>query len=140
MTSPTSKNRRPWEFIVVTDDETKLRLSKATAFSSFAAGSPAVIVIIYDSGKNIRAAEDCSLSAGNIYLEAVNQGLGTCYVQIAGGTEAGSGDPEEFVRKTLGIPDRYRVQCIMPVGYPADLPGPHGDDEFDRGKIHLEVF
>lgn len=140
MFAPTAWNLRPWEFIVIKDKKTIEELSKATPYAGFAKGAPVVIVIIYDIKKGKRFKEDCSICAENIYLEATAQGLGTCFVQIAEGKEAGVGEPEEFVKRLLSIPENYRVQCLMPLGYPAKSPEPHGDDEFDPGKIHYEEF
>jgi len=141
MFAPTAKNLRPWEFIVVTDEETKNQFAKATRYSSFAGDAPVVIVICYDMTKGNRFKEDCSISAQNIYLEAVNQGLGTCFIQIAEGTEGSAGEPEAFVKRLLDIPSSYRVQCLMPVGYPEKYPVPHKEDVlFEKAKIHYERF
>ncbi len=141
MFAPTAKNQRPWEFIVITDKETKKQFSNATRYSSFAGNAPVVIVICYDITKGSRFKEDCSICAQNIYLEVVNQGLGTCYIQIAEGTEGAVGEPESFIKKLLNIPDSYRVLCLMPIGYPAEYPKPHREDVlFDRAKIHYEKF
>lgn len=140
MFAPTARNIRPWEFIVVKDDETKKRLSKATPYASFAKDAPVVIVICYDTSNARRFKEDCSISAENIYLEATNQGLGACFIQIAEGTEASEGNPEEFVKKVLSIPGNFRVQCLMSIGYPSKMPEPHKDEEFDKKKIHYGKF
>ncbi len=140
MFSPTARNHRPWEFIVVTESGTRKQLSVATPYASFAAEAPVVIVVCYDMNRGRRFREDCSLCAGNIYLEAVNQGLGTCFVQIAEGTEAEVGDPEDYVRQVLSIPASYRVQCLLPVGYPERVPAPHREEEFEERKIHYERF
>lgn len=140
MFAPTARNLRPWEFIIITEDETKKQLSHSTPYASFAGGAPVVIVICYDTSKARRFREDCSICAENIYLEATNQGLGTCFIQIANGTEAEKGDPEEFVKNLLGIPENYRVQCLLPIGYPAEQPELHKDEEFEENKIHYEKF
>lgn len=141
MFAPTAKNMRPWEFIVVTDEETKNQFSKVTRYSSFANNAPVVIVICYDMTRGNRFKEDCSICAQNIYLEAVNQGLGTCFIQIAEGTEGSLGEPEDFVKNLLNIPDSYRVQCIMPLGYPERYPEPHKEVFlYEQGKIHYEKF
>ncbi|MDA8169129.1 MAG: nitroreductase family protein [Nitrospiraceae bacterium] len=145
--APTAKNLRPCEFVVVKNEEMRARLSKATPYSAFARNAPAVIVICYDPSRGRRFREDCSLGAGSIYLEAVNQGLGTCFVQVAD-AELGpelkglfEGNPEEYIKKELGIPAGFRIQCMMPIGYPEgkELP-PHSDEEFDAEKIHYEKF
>ncbi len=140
MFSPTARGLRPWDFIIVTDDKTKTQLSKATPYASFAKDAPLVIVICYDASKGKRFKEDCSICAENIYLEATNQGLGTCFIQIADGTEANEGNPEDFVKRLLAIPGNYRVQCLMPIGYPLKQPGPHKDEEFEEGKVHYGRF
>ena len=140
MFSPTARNLRPWEFIVITDEETKKKLSSTTPYASFARDAPVVLVICYDMNRGRRFKEDCSLCAENIYLEAVNQGLGTCFIQIAEGTEADVGNPEDYVKKVLSIPENFRVQCLLPLGYPEKLPAPHRDEEFEEGKIHYEKF
>ncbi len=139
MAAPTARNLRPCEFVVVRDREARERLSRATNFSAFAKNAPVVIAICYDTTKGRRFKEDCSLAAGNIYLETMNQGMGTCFVQIAD-TEGKEGEPEEFVRKTLSIPAHFRIQCLMPLGYPDRMPEPHRDDEFDEKKVHFEKF
>ena len=140
MFSPTARNLRPWEFIVVMEHTTKERLSVATPYASFAKDAPVVVVICYDTNRGRRFREDCSLCAENIYLEAVNQGLGTCFIQIAGGTEGEAGEPEDYVKRVLSVPEHYRIQCLLPIGYPAALPEPHKDEEFEERRIHPEKF
>ena len=140
MFSPTARGLRPWEFIVVTNNETRQQLSKTTPYAGFAKEAPVIIIICYDMTKGKRFREDCSICAENIYLEATNQGLGTCFIQIAEGTEGSVGEPETFVKNLLSIPEQYRVQCLMPIGYPEKQPEPHKDDEFEEGRIHYEKF
>ena len=48
-------------------------------------------------------------------LEAVEEGLGTCWV--------GYFDEEE-VKKILGIPDNIRVVTLLTIGYPEYVPAP----------------
>lgn len=141
MFAPTAKNLRPWEFIVVREHEKKEQFSKATRYSSFAKNADVVIVVCYDTTKGNRFKEDCAIAAQNIYLETLNQGLGTCYIQIAEGTEGSVGEPEIFIKRLLKIPDHYRVLCLMPIGYPENYPAPHDESlVFDESKIHYETF
>jgi nitroreductase len=139
MFAPTSWGRRPWEFIIVKDPETKKALSEATPYASFVKDAPVVIVIIYDVTKGKRFKEDSSIAAEHIHLEAVNQGLASCFVQVAD-TEGPHGPGELYVKELLGVPDNYRIQCMMPIGYPAKELPPHSDDEYDETKIHYERF
>jgi nitroreductase len=139
MCSPTARGLRPWEFVVVKDPSTLKALSESTPFSSFVKEAPAAIVICFDALKGKRFKEDCSIAAAFIYLEAVNQGLGTCYVQIS--DAAGRhGEAEAYVKTVLGIPEHVRVQCLMPIGYPDRTLAEHDDSRFERSKIHFERF
>lgn len=139
MFAPSSRGRRAWEFIVVRNDEMKKALSEATPYSFFVKDAPVAIVICYDIDAGRRFREDASICAEHIHLEAVNQGLASCFVQVADAT-GDHGNAEDYVKRLLEIPDRCRVQCMMPLGYPVEvLPG-HTDSEFDRLKIHIEKF
>lgn len=140
MFAPTARNLRPCEFIIVTNSATKERLSRATNFSAFAGGAPVVIVICYDTSKGKRFKEDCSVCAENIYLETVNQGLGTCFIQIADSQGSEDVSPEVFAKKTLNVPEHFRILCLMPVGYADKMPEPHNDEDFDEKKVHYETF
>lgn len=139
MSAPTSWGTKAWEFVLVRDGKTKDALSKATAHSDFVNQAPLIIVICYNVRKGKRFREDSSICAEHIHLEAVNQGLASCFVQVAdAGDPPGSAEP--FVKGLLNIPDDYRVQCMMPVGYARRELQPHRDGEYDASKIHLERF
>ncbi len=139
MFAPTSWGRRPWEFIIVKDPKIKTALSEATPYATFVKNAPVVIVIVYDTTKGRRFKEDSSICAEHIHLEAVNQGLGSCFVQIAD-AEGPHGNAEAYVKELLGVPEGYRIQCMMPIGYPAHQLPEHSDTEYDESKIHRERF
>jgi nitroreductase len=140
MFAPTSWGTRAWEFIIVKDGETRRSLSEATPYSSFVMDAPLVIVICYDISVGKRFKEDSSICAEHIHLEAVHQGLGSCFVQITEGSPGNHGDPETYVKGLLNLPGNYRVQCLMPIGYPTRELPEHSDSEFDESKIHYETF
>lgn len=139
MYAPTSWGMRAWEFVVVREKALKEALSRATAHSKFVKNAPVVVIICYDVSTGRRFREDSSIAAGHIWLEAVNQGLGTCFVQVAD-----AGDPpgraEPYVKGLLDIPDGYRVQCMMPIGYPSRRLKPHSPKEYNKKKVRLERF
>ena len=138
MFSPTAHNRRSWEFVVVRDKETIEKLSKATKWSSFAKEASVVVVLCADETLDPRWVEDLSIAAGYIYLEAINQGLGTCWIAIR--DPQGSRDEENYVREIIGAPEKIRILCIMPLGYPAYQLEEHKESEFDLNKIHQEKW
>lgn len=139
MFAPTSWGTRAWEFIIVKEPGTKYELSKATDHAHFVKEAPVVIILCYNVKIGRRFREDSSICAEHILLEAVNQGLAGCFVQVAdAGIPQGSAEP--FVKNVLKIPERYRVQCMLPIGYPKRLLKEHKDSELDRKKIHYESF
>jgi nitroreductase len=142
MYSPSAMHGRPWEFIVIRDKETKAKLSKATPWLGFAKDAPVLLVICAKESKLIRDIwiEDCSIATENIYLEAFNQGLGTCFCQVMGAKNLLLKDSEEIVRGLLGVPNNVRILCIMPIGYPNEKKEKHAEDEFDRKKVHQEKY
>lgn len=138
MFAPSARHSRPWEFIIVKDKKTKDKLAAAKDGSAFANEAPLVIVIL--AQETHQWIEDCSIVAENIYLEATNQGLGTCWVQIRGSERPDGSSCEEYVKKLLNIPNRLRVLCLMPLGYPAEEKEEHQESEFEKNKIHWEKY
>jgi nitroreductase len=138
MFAPTAHDRRSWEFVVVKDKETIKKLSQATKWSDFTKDASVVVVLCADETLDPRWVEDLSIAASYIYLEAVNQGLGTCWIAIR--DPQGSRDEENYVREIIGVPEKMRILCLMPLGYPVHQPGEHQDSEFNVGKIHQEKW
>jgi len=72
----------------------------------------------------VKAGEQVMIAAAYMTLEAVNQGLGTCWV--------GAIDTKS-IHKVMGLPDSVFVHDILPLGYPAEDPKPR--PRKDRDKI-----
>jgi len=134
--APSANHRCPWEFVVVDDPRTKENLSRATPWGSFISQAPVVIVVCSDEEKSREWLEDASIVGAHIYLEATNQGLGTCWVQVRGSQTESSQDSESYVRQLLNIPNSFRVVAIFPIGYPAEEKPEHIDEEVLSEKIH----
>lgn len=63
----------------------------------------------------VKAGEQVMIATAYMTLEAVNQGLGTCWV--------GAITPKE-VHKVMGLPDDIFVHELLPLGYPGEDPKP----------------
>jgi nitroreductase len=63
----------------------------------------------------VKAGEQLMIAVAYMTLEAVNQGLGTCWV--------GAITPKE-VHKVMNLPDNIFVHSLLPLGYPDEDPGP----------------
>ena len=140
MVSPSGNHVNPWEFVVVREKDKLSRLGKCGQWQSFIADCNVAIVIIARESDTDMWLEDCSIAASHIYLEVADQGLGSCWANIRGGSTPEGQDREEYVREILDIPSEYRVLNVMAIGYPAVQPPPHGEDSYQEGKVHRDIF
>ncbi len=108
--SGSSKNTQPWEFIVVTDHETNVKLSEAAAFTGFLANVPLSIVIVLD-GDSRSVSYDEGRVTERIMLAAQALGLGS------GTGWFSTVESRETVRDLLGIPADKTTWSAVGIGY-----------------------
>lgn len=139
--SPSSRGRRPWEFIVMSDKEILQKLSKCREYGSqFLADAPLGIVVIANSESNDVWTEDASIAAIIIQLSSQSLGLGSCWVQVRERQHAENMDAGNFIKGVLEIPAKYSVECIVAIGYPAEEKKPYDENELMYNKIHYDGF
>jgi len=138
MVSPSAHHQRAWEFIIVKDKDIREKLSETTKYTGCVKEAPVVIVLC--SPDVHQWVEDLSIVGEVIYLEATNQGLGTCWMHVKDLVSPEKLNPEGFVRDLLGIPGDKRVLCFFPIGYPKFKMPEHTDQEFEQNKIHYEKW
>jgi len=114
--APSAGNRQPWYFIVVKDPELKKEVAKASANQMFMANADVIIVGVADPGISPRWYEkDIMIALEHIALVATELGLGTCWIGAFN---------ERKIKELLEIPENLKVVALMPVGVPAESPGP----------------
>lgn len=80
--SPSSRGRRPWEFVVVQNPKTLEALSHCRQGSAaMLAGAKAAILVFADPEKTDVWTEDCAIAMSNMHLMAHHLGLGSCWIQ-----------------------------------------------------------
>ena len=80
--SPSGRNIRPWELIVVQKKETLEKMSECRVGSAkMLAGASVAIVVIADPEKTDVWTEDCSIVMSNMHNMAHDLGLGSCWIQ-----------------------------------------------------------
>lgn len=139
--APSSRNLRPWEFIVVDNRDLlqALAASKEQG-SSFLEDAAMGVVVIADPQKCDVWIEDASIAALVIHLAAESLNLGSCWIQIRERFHNASTAAEEYVKKLLNIPQQYKVECIIAIGYPGEKKNPHRDEELVYEKIHCNGY
>jgi len=119
--APSANNMQEWKFVVVRDEEKRARLMVAAKNQSFVGDAPVVIAgcgTITDrrmSCGQLSYPVDVAIAMTQMTLQAVEEGLGTCWVCAF---------DEDKVKSVLGIPDDVRVVALLPLGYPDESPSP----------------
>lgn len=139
--SPSSRSFYPWEIIVVDDPDRIETLSKAKPHgASFLAGAPLAFVIAADPDKSDVWVEDCSIVAILVQLKAEELGLGSCWIQIRNRTHQNGESSEDHVKRCCNLPERFRVDCLVAIGYPSEKKKPRTKDDLDTAKAHRNYF
>jgi nitroreductase len=134
--APTSRNNRPWEFVVVDDRETLERLAGAKeSGSQFLKGAALAIVICADPEKSDVWVEDCSIAAILVQMVAQSVSLGSCWIQIRNRKQSDAMTSERYVRKVLGIPNQLKVEAIVSIGWPAEKKKTIAKSSLDFDKV-----
>lgn len=139
--TPTSRGRNPWEFIVVTDAALLSRLGDAKASgSALLSKAPLAVVFAADPAKSDVWTEDCSIAAFTLQLAAEEMGLGSCWVQIRLRHHDRESSAEDFVKRLLGLPAHFVVECIVGLGYPAEQKTGHAKESLPFNSVHHNTF
>lgn len=139
--SPSSRGLRPWEFIVIDDRSLLAQLAQAKEHgSSFLNNASLGIVVLGDPQKCDVWVEDCSIASLIIHLTAAEEGLGSCWIQIRERLHKDGQSAEDYVRTLLNIPDKYKVEAIIAVGYPAEEKPPRSEAGFPYPQVHHNHF
>jgi nitroreductase len=128
--APSACNAQPWRFVIVSEPELRNKLIEIglgkVVPNSWAKAAPAVIVacsdpelLTHNIAEQIQGVKfhliDMGIALEHIALKAVELGLGTCYI---GWFNAKS------VKKLLKLPLNWKVECLLTIGYPAEIPEP----------------
>ena len=133
--APSAHNAQNWKFVVVRDSKKREELAQA-AGQGFIARAPVIIVLVSLDPEHIMSggtpayAVDLGIAGEHIALQAVEEGLGTCWIGAFS---------QEKVKEILNIPDDCKVVALLPLGYPADEREFKERKEFDQ-VVSFEEF
>jgi nitroreductase len=128
--APSAENVQPWRFLIIDDPKVKTRFaadafSGLYSFSKFAADAPVLILFLgrldllaNRLGRQIQGVSfyllDIGIAGEHIALQAEEIGLGTCWIGWFNARKT---------RKFFKIPRKYKVVCLMAMGYYDKRPG-----------------
>ena len=133
MAAPSGMDRRPWEFVVVTDREAHDSMAAKLPYAKMLTNAPLAIVVCGDTTRSSYWYLDCSAATQNVLLAAEALGLGAVWT-AAYPYE----DRIDVVRQNTGLPENIVPLCVIPIGYPD---GPQkAKDKFDPQRVHRNKY
>lgn len=139
--SPSGKNAKPWEFIVVRDREMLSKLAKArTGAADMLTQADCAVIVIADTAKTDVWCEDSSITMAYMHLTAHSLGLGSCWIQMRCREAQNGQSSDSYLRELLGYPDHCSAEAILSIGVPAQQREPHELPEFPNGKVHYGKY
>ncbi len=112
----TGLNVQPWEFVVVTDADSRKRIAEIAEYGKFIADAAVCVVVLSKDEKYFL--EDGSAATQNILVAARAHGLGSCWV-------AGDKKPyADAILELVGAPSGYRLVSLIAIGHGEETPSP----------------
>lgn len=136
MYAPSTVNKQPWHFVVITDKEVMRDIKNLHPYASSLQTAPVAIMVCGDT--NLEFAQnfyltDCAAVTENILLAAKWLGLDTCWMGIY---------PWEKTMKDFSdyfkLPENIKPYSLIAVGYGAETKS--RPDRFDESKIHINKW
>lgn len=140
--APSGRSKKPWEFIVSTDSKKLELLSNCRTQGGgfFLKDAPVAIIIAADSDITDVWTEDCSIAASYMQLEAHSLGLSSCWVQVRERAHDENKTAENYIKEIMGIPENYKIECMLGLGYPNEEKESYTDEDVAWEKVHFEKF
>lgn len=135
MQAPSAHNKKPYEFIIVTEKDILNKLSETGIYCHMLKYAPAAIVVISTAGNKETPywQADCGAVVENILLEATYLKIGTCWIG-----EYPNIEKSDKVKEILKIPKDYQVFATISLGYAVNEKEPN--DNYYEEKVHYEKF
>ncbi|MDR3168219.1 MAG: nitroreductase family protein [Candidatus Peribacteria bacterium] len=116
MYAPSAYNQQPWEFLILQDKESLLRLSKHLTYGKMLAQANAAIVSCFTPARlkvSHLVPQDMGACVENMLLAAHEKGIGTVWIGIY--PEANT---DYAINEYLQIPKDIEVFNVISLGYP----------------------
>ncbi len=140
--SPTGKNSKPWEFIVVRNKQTLEKMSGCrTGSANMLKGADCAIVVLGDTDKTDTTIEDGSIALANMHLIADSLGVGSCWIQGRLREASDGRSTEEYLRDILGYKENHQLIAVLSLGMPEKKPAGYELPDINNSeKVHFEKF
>ncbi|MDR0694488.1 MAG: nitroreductase family protein [Prevotellaceae bacterium] len=130
MAAPSSRDRRPWELLVISDKALLQELGGKLRSASMLQNANKAIIVCGDTTLSDNCwFLDCSAVTQNILLAAESMGIGAVWTAVYP-----YDDRAAIVSEQFQLPEHIKVLAVIPLGYPVGKNTPK--DKFDATRIH----
>ena len=134
MSGPSACNKKPWEFYVISNEDTLKELQSASKFTKMQAPLAIIVCGNLSHALPLKMADywiqDCSAATENILLRVTDLGLGAVWCGIHPQKLA-----EKKVSEILGLRPKEIPLNIILIGHPAEEP--EARDQYDEKRVHF---
>jgi nitroreductase len=131
--APTARGVQPWEFIVITTEETLKKIGEIAENGRFVAKAKACIAVFCSDTKYYL--EDGCAATQNILIAATALGIGSCWV---------AGDKKPYcseISQLLNVPCAFKLVSLIALGYPESNQAFETKDKRSLNQVmHWEKF
>ena len=137
MQAPSATNQQPWEFLVIDDKDTIVKLAEFSPYAKMLPGAPLAMVILEKQGMRapLFTEQDLGAAVQNLMLQAVEDGLGSVWMGVGRGTER-----ETFLTEMFNLPETVKPFAVLAIGYPADENANKFVDGYDETRVHYNKY
>lgn len=136
MYAPSVRNTKPWEFIVLRDEDLRAKIAASNRNWAMLQHAPLGIVVGvkgHHESLAIHYQQECGASTENILLAAQALGLGGVWLGLYPDEERVS-----TVRKLCNIPENVLPVTLIAIGHPTEMPPAH--TQFYEDKVHYNRY
>lgn len=134
MAAPSASNRKPWQFVVVTERDVLDTLAEAHPHGKMLSDAPLGIAVCGDLTEMERYwVQDCSAATENMLLAVTALDLGGVWLGVYPRDERVAA-----VRRILHLPDHITPLSVVSIGHPAEEKEPR--TQFDAERVHRETW
>jgi nitroreductase len=132
--APSATNKQPWHFILISDRELLINITKFHPYSGMLNQAQLAIAVCGDT--NVQPdywIQDCAAATQNILLAAHAKGLGGVWLAIY------PREPRiQGLRNMFNIPSHITPLSLVALGFPDEMKSPV--DRYDRTRVHLNSW
>lgn len=136
--APSSKSKRPWQFVVVDDKEMLAHLAGCKPVAAHAIRNAAfAVVVLVNPGESDMYVEDAAIAAEFMQLQAAALGIGSCWIQVRDRYSENGEPAGNLIQQALEIPEYLKVECVMSFGYSAEVRRPVDLEKLRWEKVFI---